>query len=143
MYKGQVQVFSTWKLSFLNLFINTPHCYIHEIFFFFKSCDHHHTKVAGLSLLLDCFPPGGAAAPGGPAPDVSLTETEAWALLFLVRTDADDDEDPCWFLYHCNISLEKESAKEEVDPLSKEFFFGGGNGGGGGGADPAENTRKY
>ena len=95
-----------------------------------------------MSLLFDCFPPG---APGGPPPVVSLTETEAWALLFFVRTDA-DDEDPCWFLYHCNISLEKESANEDVDPLSKEFFFGGGNGGGGGGgaADPPENnTSKY
>ena len=95
---------------------------------------YDHTKVAGLSLLFDCFPP----APGG-APDDS---TEG-ALLFLVRTD--DVEDPCWFLYHCNISLEKESANEDVDPLSKEFFFGGGNGGGGGGgaADPPENTSKY
>ena len=41
----------------------------------------------------------------------------------------------CWLLNHCNISLENESAKLEVDPLRGFFkFFGGG---GGAGADLA------
>ena len=75
-----------------------------------------YTKVAGLSESVSLF----------------LGAVELLALVFEAEL-TEVVEVLCWFLYHCNISLENVSPKSPLLILFVAFFGGGG---GGGGAEP-------